>query len=59
VPIERGDTEETLQERVKVAEHRAFPQALEMLARGDIYLDEHGQVAWNDYLRKSRDGQEI
>ncbi|KAF4521825.1 hypothetical protein B566_EDAN012482 [Ephemera danica] len=48
VPIQRGDTEETLQERVLVAEHRAFPRALEMLARGDVYLDEHGQLAWND-----------
>jgi phosphoribosylamine--glycine ligase / phosphoribosylglycinamide formyltransferase / phosphoribosylformylglycinamidine cyclo-ligase len=47
VPILLDDTEETLQERVKLVEHSAYPKALEMLARGEIKLDHHGKITWN------------
>jgi len=36
VPILPGDTAETLAARVLVEEHRIYPQALAMLARGEI-----------------------
>ncbi|UYV67062.1 GART [Cordylochernes scorpioides] len=36
VPIQTGDTEDILQERVKVSEHRIFPRALELVARGKV-----------------------
>ena len=36
VPILPGDTAETLAERILVEEHIAYPQALAMLARGEI-----------------------
>lgn len=39
VPIEHGDTEETLQERIKIVEREAFPEALKLLANGHAYLD--------------------
>lgn len=35
VPILPGDTEETLGARILVEEHRAYPEALAMLARGE------------------------
>jgi phosphoribosylamine--glycine ligase / phosphoribosylglycinamide formyltransferase / phosphoribosylformylglycinamidine cyclo-ligase len=47
VPILLDDTEETLQERVKLVEHDAYPKALEMLARGEIQLNEQGKISWN------------
>ncbi|XP_063228160.1 trifunctional purine biosynthetic protein adenosine-3 isoform X2 [Bacillus rossius redtenbacheri] len=46
VPVEVGDTEETLQERVKVAEHRVFPTALRLVATGAVRLREDGTLAW-------------
>ena len=39
VPIEHGDTEETLQERIKTVEREAFPEALKLLANGHVYLN--------------------
>jgi len=47
VPIMLDDTEETLQERVKIVEHDAYPKALELLARGEILLNDHGRITWN------------
>ncbi|XP_046484622.1 trifunctional purine biosynthetic protein adenosine-3 [Neodiprion pinetum] len=47
VPVLPGDTVETLQERVKVAEHRLFPKALKLLATGQIELDKNGAIKWN------------
>jgi len=36
VPVMPGDTPETLAERVLVEEHRIYPEALAMLARGEV-----------------------
>ncbi|KAM4700354.1 trifunctional purine biosynthetic protein adenosine-3 [Discoglossus pictus] len=47
VPVELGDTEETLSERVKTAEHRAFPAAMELVASGAVKLGENGKLCWN------------
>ena len=38
VPVLPGDTPETLTARVLVEEHRIYPQALAMLARGEVSL---------------------
>jgi phosphoribosylglycinamide formyltransferase 1 len=38
VPVLAGDTEESLAPRVLVEEHRIYPLALAMLARGDVGL---------------------
>ena len=46
VQIELGDTEETLQERVKLTEHKVFPKALTLVATGKVYLDETGKLVW-------------
>jgi phosphoribosylamine--glycine ligase/phosphoribosylglycinamide formyltransferase/phosphoribosylformylglycinamidine cyclo-ligase len=47
VPIEIGDTVEVLQERVKTAEHRAYPTALELIVRNRVSLGKDGKVVWN------------
>ncbi len=36
VPVLPGDTEDTLAARILVEEHRAYPEALAMLARGEV-----------------------
>lgn len=46
VPVLPNDTVNTLQERVKTAEHRAFPRALKHLATGRIQLKEDGKIHW-------------
>lgn len=46
VPVVNGDTVETLQERVKCAEHRAYPRAMELLASGRIKLNDDNKVQW-------------
>ena len=46
VAVIHGDTVQTLQERVKVAEHKAYPRAMELLASGRIKLNEQGKVQW-------------
>jgi phosphoribosylglycinamide formyltransferase-1 len=40
VPILPGDTAETLGARILVEEHRAYPEALAMLARGEVSLSD-------------------
>jgi len=42
-----NDTEETLSERVKLAEHKIFPEALELLASGKVKLGDDGKLVWN------------
>lgn len=42
-----GDTVGELEERVKTAEHRAYPEALELLVRNKVKLGENGKVVWN------------
>ena len=46
VPILVGDTEETLTERIKLAEHRIFPEALRLLATGKIKLGDDNKLVW-------------
>ncbi|XP_006862605.1 PREDICTED: trifunctional purine biosynthetic protein adenosine-3 [Chrysochloris asiatica] len=46
VPVKRGDTVATLSERVKVAEHRIFPEALQLVASGTVQLGENGKICW-------------
>ncbi|KAK0071056.1 hypothetical protein PV325_013596 [Microctonus aethiopoides] len=48
VPVFPNDTIETLQERVKTAEHRAYPKALQYLATERIKLRDDGTLQWND-----------
>lgn len=46
VPVRRGDTVATLSERVKVAEHKIFPAALQLVASGAVQLREDGKIHW-------------
>ncbi|XP_042644364.1 trifunctional purine biosynthetic protein adenosine-3 isoform X2 [Tyto alba] len=46
VPVKVGDTVETLSERVKEAEHRAFPAALQLVASGAVQVGEAGKICW-------------
>ncbi|PBC27697.1 Trifunctional purine biosynthetic protein adenosine-3 [Apis cerana cerana] len=46
VPVFPYDTIESLQERVKTAEHRIFPLALKYLATGRIQLKEDNTILW-------------
>ncbi|KAF6118748.1 phosphoribosylglycinamide formyltransferase, phosphoribosylglycinamide synthetase, phosphoribosylaminoimidazole synthetase [Phyllostomus discolor] len=46
VPVERGDTVATLSERVKLAEHRIFPAALQLVASGTVRLGEDGKLCY-------------
>ena len=39
-----NDTVESLQERVKKAEHICYPKAMELLASGQIILGDDGRV---------------
>ncbi|XP_048873544.1 LOW QUALITY PROTEIN: trifunctional purine biosynthetic protein adenosine-3 [Brienomyrus brachyistius] len=47
VPILVSDTEESLSERVKEAEHRVFPAALELVASGTVRLGDDGRITWS------------
>ncbi|XP_061081964.1 trifunctional purine biosynthetic protein adenosine-3 isoform X1 [Conger conger] len=46
VPVLVSDTEDILSERIKEAEHRAFPAALELVASGAVRLGEDGRSIW-------------
>jgi phosphoribosylglycinamide formyltransferase 1 len=39
VPVEPGDTEETLHERIKAVEHRLYPRAIRLFAAGRIKIE--------------------
>ncbi|KAK2163552.1 hypothetical protein LSH36_77g01068 [Paralvinella palmiformis] len=46
VPVYPDDTVETLSERVKMAEHQAFPRAMELVASGKAVLGDDGYIQW-------------
>ncbi|XP_069744901.1 trifunctional purine biosynthetic protein adenosine-3 isoform X2 [Narcine bancroftii] len=46
VPVKVGDTEEMLSERVKEAEHMAYPAAIHLVATGAVCLGEDGKICW-------------
>ena len=46
VPVYPDDTIDTLSERVKTAEHRAYPHALELVASGKAVLGHDGHIVW-------------
>ncbi|XP_054984201.1 trifunctional purine biosynthetic protein adenosine-3 isoform X1 [Sorex araneus] len=46
VAVERADTVETLSERVKLAEHKVFPAALQLVASGTVRLGDNGKICW-------------
>ncbi|CAG9856449.1 unnamed protein product [Phyllotreta striolata] len=46
VPIELNDTVEDLVERIKRAEHKAFPKALQLLAKQKIKLGSNDKIIW-------------
>lgn len=46
VPVQRDDTVATLSERVKAAEHKIFPAALQLVASGAVQLGEDGKIHW-------------
>ncbi|TME83309.1 MAG: bifunctional phosphoribosylaminoimidazolecarboxamide formyltransferase/IMP cyclohydrolase [Chloroflexi bacterium] len=52
VPIQPGDTEETLHARIKTVEHRLLPWAVALLLAGAVTLD--GPVATIDAARAAR-----
>lgn len=47
VEICRDDTKETLENKVKRAEHKLYPKCMELLVRNEVYLNEQGQLKWN------------
>lgn len=48
VHVERGDTVATLSERVKLAEHKIFPTALQLVASRTVQLGENGKICWKE-----------
>ncbi|PHP68215.1 phosphoribosylglycinamide formyltransferase [Zhengella mangrovi] len=44
VPVKTGDTEDTLAARVLEAEHATYPEALAMVARGDVRMAGNGRA---------------
>lgn len=46
VPVVAGDTEESLSERIREAEHQAFPTAMELVASGAVRLEADGHISW-------------
>lgn len=47
VPVLGNDTEESLCDRIREAEHRAFPAAMELVASGTVQLREDGHISWH------------
>ncbi|CAH0563331.1 unnamed protein product [Brassicogethes aeneus] len=47
VPIEVNDTEDILIERIKTAEHKAFPRALKLLATEKVKLGDNNKIIWS------------
>lgn len=53
VSVKAEDTEETLSEKVKEAESRVFPVALQLVASGMVQLGKDGKTYWK------RESQEL
>uniref|UniRef100_A0A8D3CSH9 Trifunctional purine biosynthetic protein adenosine-3 n=1 Tax=Scophthalmus maximus TaxID=52904 RepID=A0A8D3CSH9_SCOMX len=51
VSVLSSDTEESLCDRIREAEHRAFPAALELVASGAVRLGEDGHTTWKESAR--------
>lgn len=49
VPVLGSDTEESLSDRIREAEHQAFPAALELVASGAVSLGEDGRISWKSH----------
>nr|XP_020443426.1 trifunctional purine biosynthetic protein adenosine-3 isoform X1 [Monopterus albus]XP_020443427.1 trifunctional purine biosynthetic protein adenosine-3 isoform X1 [Monopterus albus]XP_020443429.1 trifunctional purine biosynthetic protein adenosine-3 isoform X1 [Monopterus albus] len=49
VPVLFDDSNETLSDRIREAEHRAFPAALELVASGQVRLSEDGHILWKSH----------
>uniref|UniRef100_A0A8C2JA12 Trifunctional purine biosynthetic protein adenosine-3 n=1 Tax=Cyprinus carpio TaxID=7962 RepID=A0A8C2JA12_CYPCA len=49
VPILVTDTEDSLSERIREAEHRAFPAALELVGSGAVKLRDDGRIDTEQY----------
>jgi phosphoribosylglycinamide formyltransferase-1 len=44
IPIEEGDTLESLEERIHQTEHVLYPEVLQLLAEDRVSVDDHGKV---------------
>lgn len=53
VPVLVGDTEDSLSDRIREAEHRAFPTALELVASGTVRLGSDGHIEWKSPLKNT------
>ncbi|XP_034033033.1 trifunctional purine biosynthetic protein adenosine-3 [Thalassophryne amazonica] len=51
VPVLMDDTEESLADRIRKAEHQAFPAALELVASGAVRLGEDGHLVWRSHVQ--------
>ncbi|CAM4505757.1 unnamed protein product [Leuciscus chuanchicus] len=51
VPILMTDSEDSLSERIREAEHRAFPAALELVSSGGVKLRDDGRIVWNQSVQ--------
>lgn len=53
VPVLVDDTEDSLCDRIREAEHRAFPTALELVASGTVCLGKNGLIEWKPTLKNT------
>ncbi|KAL3273731.1 hypothetical protein HHI36_015160 [Cryptolaemus montrouzieri] len=47
VPVDVNDTEESLTEKIKLAEHKAFPRALHLVATDKVKLGDDNKLIWS------------
>ncbi|KAK9888335.1 hypothetical protein WA026_000591 [Henosepilachna vigintioctopunctata] len=47
VPVDVGETEETLTEKIKVAEHKIFPYALQLVATEKVKIGTDNKLIWS------------
>ncbi|MEQ1890443.1 MAG: phosphoribosylglycinamide formyltransferase [Alphaproteobacteria bacterium] len=48
VPIETGDTSQSLHDRIRLAEHRCYPEALRLIAAGRVTVSEETAIITNN-----------